>query len=152
MENNDDDIMKYITTYDLTKIPKKKMNYKQYFNRQRLKYGKYIQMGLVNDKIKFKFKDGKLIYEIDNTVDKQTEDILLNDNFYKNLFYCSDLDFSIMPSKRELKLRKMLNERINKFKELTGIKKEEKENKDNKDNKGNKDKDKEKEKEKEKEN
>ena len=128
MENNDDDIMKYITTYDLTKIPKKKMNYKQYFNRQRLKYGKYIQMGLVNDKIKFKFKDRKLIYEIDNTVDKQTEDILLNDNFYKNLFYCSDLDFSVMPSKRELKLRKMLNERINKFKELTGLKKDESEN------------------------
>ena len=139
MENNDDDIMKYITTYDLTKIPKKKMNYKQYFNRQRLKYGKYIQMGLVNDKIKFRFKDGKLIYEIDNSVDKQAEDLLLNDNFYKNLFYCSDLDFSVMPSKRELKLRKMLNERINKFKELTGIKKEEKENKDNKDKDNDKD-------------
>jgi len=125
---NDDDIMKYITTFDITKIPKKKMNYKQYFNRQRLKYGKYIQMGLVNDKIKFRFKDGKLIYEIDNSVDKQAEDLLLNDNFYKNLFYCSDLDFSVMPSKRELKLRKMLNERINKFKELTGLKKDESEN------------------------
>ena len=85
-------------------------------------------MGLVNDKIKFRFKDGKLIYEIDNSVDKQAEDLLLNDNFYKNLFYCSDLDFSVMPSKRELKLRKMLNERINKFKELTGLKKDESEN------------------------
>ena len=145
---NDDDIMKYITTFDITKIPKKKMNYKQYFNRQRLKYGKYIQMGLVNDKIKFRFKDSKLIYEIDNSVDKQAEDLLLNDNFYKKLFYCSDLDFSIMPSKRELKLRKMLNERINKFKELTGLKKDETKTEKPKE----KDKDKEKEKEKEKEN
>ena len=53
MENID--LEKLITTNDLTKIPKKKMNYKQYLYRQRIRYGKYINIGLVNDKIKFVF-------------------------------------------------------------------------------------------------
>ena len=110
---------KLITTNDLTKIPKKKMNYKQYLYRQRIRYGKFINIGLVNDKIKFVFSENKLTYKLDNSCDKNLENYYLNDPFYKSLFYCSELDFSVMLSKREINLRKNLIERINKLKELT---------------------------------
>ena len=117
MENND--LSNYITTVELRKIPKRKMNYRQYLYKQRIKYGKYCKMGLVNDKMKFHFKDGKLIYELDSSVNKEEEEKMLSDPFYKALFYCSELDFSVMPSKREKKLRTMLNDKINRLKELT---------------------------------
>ena len=117
MENND--LSSYITTVELGKIPKRKMNYRQYLYKQRIKYGKYCKMGLVNDKMKFRFKDGKLIYELDSSVNKEEEEKMLSDPFYKALFYCSELDFRVMPSKREKKLRTMLNDKINRLKELT---------------------------------
>ena len=117
MENND--LSNYITTVELGKIPKRKMNYRQYLYKQRIKYGKYCKMGLVNDKMKFRFKDGKLIYELDSSVNKEEEEKMLSAPFYKALFYCSELDFSVMPSKREKKLRTMLNDKINRLKELT---------------------------------
>lgn len=117
MENND--LSTYITTVELGKIPKRKMNYRQYLYKQRIKYGKYCKMGLVNDKMLFRFKDGKLIYELDSSVNKEEEEKMLSDPFYKALFYCSELDFSVMPSKREKKLRTMLNDKINRLKELT---------------------------------
>ena len=117
MENND--LSTYITTVELGKIPKRKMNYRQYLYKQRIKYGKYCKMGLVNDKMKFRFKDGKLIYELDSSVNKEEEEKMLSDPFYKALFYCSELDCSVMPSKREKKLRTMLDDKINRLKELT---------------------------------
>ena len=124
MEENKDKylsaILTNITTNDLEKIPKKKMNYKQYLYNQRIKYGKYCQMGLVNDKVKFRIKDNQLIYEIDNSYNKiKEEEKINNDSFYKALFYCSELDLSIMPSKREIKLRSMLNQKFARLKELT---------------------------------
>lgn len=115
----DNDIGNYITTVELGKIPKRKMNYRQYLYKQRIKYGRYCKMGIVNDKMKFQFKDGKLVYELDNNMSKEEHDKIMNDEFYKSLFYCSDLDFSVMPSKREIKLRKLLDEKINRLKELT---------------------------------
>ena len=136
MENNDS-FSQYITPVDKEKIPKKKMNFKELLYRKRIKYGKYIDMGLVSDKVKFYIKDGNIIYQIDerNVDDKmeqneEKED--LNSKYLKALFYCSELDFSVMPSKREIKLRKMLNERIEKYREL--IKKNKKESNDNEKN------------------
>ena len=138
----------YITPIDKEKIPKKKMNFKELLYRKRIKYGKYIDMGLVNDKVKFYIKDGNIIYQIDerNINEKKEEEsnekLDLNSKYLKALYYCSELDFSVMPSKREIKLRKMLNERIEKYRAL--INKNKKESKENE-----KDKDKEKDKEKE---
>ena len=136
MENNDS-FSQYITPVDKEKIPKKKLNFKELLYRKRIKYGKYIDMGLVSDKVKFYIKDGNIIYQIDerNADDKmeqneEKED--LNSKYLKALFYCSELDFSVMPSKREIKLRKMLNERIEKYREL--IKKNKKESNDNEKN------------------
>ena len=136
MENNDS-FSQYITPVDKEKIPKKKLNFKELLYRKRIKYGKYIDMGLVSDKVKFYIKDGNIIYQIDerNADDKmeqneEKED--LNSKYLKALFYCSELDFSVMPSKREIKLRKMLNERIEKYREL--IKKNKKEPNDNEKN------------------
>jgi len=140
----------YITPIDKEKIPKKKMNFKELLYRKRIKYGKYIDMGLVNDKVKFYIKDGNIIYQIDerNINEKKEEEsnekLDLNSKYLKALYYCSELDFSVMPSKREIKLRKMLNERIEKYRAL--INKNKKESKENE-----KDKDKDKEKDKEKE-
>ena len=137
MENNDS-FSQYITPIDKEKIPKKKMNFKELLYRKRIKYGKYIDMGLVSDKVKFYIKDGNIIYQIDErnvddkmeqNEEKEEEKSDLNSKYLKALFYCSELDFSIMPSKRELKLRKMLNEKIEKYREL--IKKNKKESNEN---------------------
>ena len=124
----------YITPVDKEKIPKKKLNFKELLYRKRIKYGKYVDMGLVSDKVKFYIKDGNIIYQIDESnIDKKKEEINeekndLNSKYLNALYYCSELDFSIMPSKREIKLRKMLNERIEKYRALINkTKKESKE-------------------------
>ena len=124
----------YITPVDKEKIPKKKLNFKELLYRKRIKYGKYVDMGLVSDKVKFYIKDGNIIYQIDESnIDKKKEEINeekndINSKYLNALYYCSELDFSIMPSKREIKLRKMLNERIEKYRALINkTKKESKE-------------------------
>ena len=105
-------------------IPKKKLNFKELLYRKRIKYGKYIDMGLVGDKVKFYIKDGNIVYQIDErNIDNKKEEPNeekndLNSKYLNALYYCSELDFSIMPSKREIKLRKMLNERIEKYRAL----------------------------------
>ena len=110
MENNDS-FSQYITPVDKEKIPKKKLNFKELLYRKRIKYGKYIDMGLVNDKVKFYIKDGNIIYQIDerNINEKKEEEsnekLDLNSKYLKALYYCSELDFSVLPSKREIKLR-----------------------------------------------
>ncbi len=114
----------YITPVDKEKIPKKKLNFKELLYRKRIKYGKYIDMGLVSDKVKFYIKDGNIVYQIDErNIDNKKEEPNeekndLNSKYLNALYYCSELDFSIMPSKREIKLRKMLNERIEKYRAL----------------------------------
>ena len=128
----------FITPVDKEKIPKKKMNFKELLYKKRIKYGKYIDMGLVSDKVKFYVKDGNIIYQIDernidNKKDEKNDENSegqndLNSKYLKALYYCSELDFSVMPSKREIKLRNMLNERIEKYRALT--KKNKKENKE----------------------
>ena len=84
-------------------------------------------MGLVSDKVKFYIKDGNIIYQIDErnvddkmeqNEEKEEEKSDLNSKYLKALFYCSELDFSIMPSKREIKLRKMLDDRIEKYRAI----------------------------------
>ncbi len=139
MENKES-FSKFITPIDKEKIPKKKLNFKELLYKKRIKYGKYIDMGLVSDKVKFYIKDGNIIYQIDerNVDDKIEKNELeeeksdLNSKYLKALYYCSELDFSVMPSKREIKLRKMLNERIEKYRALINkSKKEAKENEKN---------------------
>ena len=124
----------YITPIDKEKIPKKKLNFKELLYRKRIKYGKYIDMGLVSDKVKFFIKDENIIYQIDERdIDEKKElegeneegKSDLNSKYLKALYYCSDLDFSIMPSKREIKLRKMLNEKIEKYRALINKNKKE---------------------------
>ncbi len=121
----------YITPVDKEKIPKKKLNFKELLYRKRIKYGKYIDMGLVSDKVKFYIKDGNIVYQIDErNIDNKKEEPNeekndLNSKYLNALYYCSELDFSIMPSKREIKLRKMLNERIEKYRALINKSKKE---------------------------
>ena len=116
----------FITPVDKEKIPKKKLNFKELLYRKRIKYGKYIDMGLVNDKVKFCIKDGNIIYQLDEKAEENSEvKSDLNSKYLKALYYCSELDFSIMPSKREIKLRKMLNERIEKYRALINKSKKE---------------------------
>ena len=84
-------------------------------------------MGLVSDKVKFYINNQNIIYQIDErNIDekkegegeKEEDKSDLNSKYLKALYYCCDLDFSIMPSKREIKLRKMLNEKIEKYRAL----------------------------------
>ena len=134
MEINSNDpknsLNNYITPIDKEKIPKKKFNFNEFLYKKRIKYGKYIEMGLVSDKVKFCVKDGKIIYQLDEKAEENSEvKSDLNSKYLKALCCCSELDFSIMPSKRELKLRKMLNERIEKYRAI--INKNKNENKKN---------------------
>ena len=57
----------------------------------------------------------------------------INNKYLQALYYCSELDFSIMPSKREIKLRKMLDDRVEKYRAI--INKNRNENKIKNDNK-----------------
>ena len=138
INNNDskNSLNNYITPIDKEKIPKKKFNFNEFLYKKRIKYGKYIEMGLVSDKVKFCVKDGKIIYQLDEKAEENSEvKSDLNSKYLKALYYCSELDFSIMPSKRELKLRKMLNERIEKYRAI--INKNKNENKKKKKKKKN---------------
>ena len=125
----------YITPIDKEKIPKKKFNFKELFYRKRIKYGKYIEMGLVSDKVKFCVKNGNIIYQIDEKGEEKNEDKNdINNKYLKALYYCSELDFSNMPSKREIKLRKMLDERIEKYRAIINKNKKDKDHNKNNNN------------------
>ena len=123
MDNNDK-TNNYLTPIDKEKIPKKKVNFKELLYRKRIRYGKYVDMGIVNSKVKFSIKHDHIIYHIDesNIKDEKTEDELQH-KYFDALYYCSELDFSIMPSKREIKLRKLLHERLEKYKKIIAKKK-----------------------------
>ena len=128
-----DEINELLTPIDKEKIPKKKLNFKELLYKRRIKYGKYIDMGLVSEKVKFYIKDNQIVYQIDekdvDTKKDLSEDKMdINQKYLNALYYCADLDFSIMPSKREIKLAKMLNERIERYRAF--IKKNQKETKD----------------------
>ena len=136
-ENNNDNpnsLNNYITPIDKEKIPKKKFNFQEFLYRKRIKYGKYIEMGLVSDKVKFCIKGGNIIYRLDEKAEenfdtKKESDI--NNKYLNALYYCSELDFSIMPSKREIKLRKMLDERIEKYRAIINKNRSENKGKNN---------------------
>ena len=72
------------------------------------------------------------VIKIENVkVEEENEDTNnINSKYLKALYYCSELDFSNMPSKREIKLRKMLDERIEKYRAI--INKNKRNNKHNK--------------------
>ena len=130
METNSTDFQNslnnYITPIDKEKIPKKKFNFNEFLYKKRIKYGKYIEMGLVSDKVKFCIKDGNIIYQLDERGEEKNEDTNnINSKYLKALYYCSELDFSNMPSKREIKLRKMLDERIEKYRAIINKNKKE---------------------------
>ena len=138
MEDNNNDnpnsLNNYITPIDKEKIPKKKFNFQEFLYRKRIKYGKYIEMGLVSDKVKFCIKGGNIIYRLDEKAEenfdtKKESDI--NNKYLNALYYCSELDFSIMPSKREIKLRKMLDERIEKYRAIINKNRSENKGKNN---------------------
>ena len=125
MMDNIDKPKNYLTAIDKEKIPKKKLNFKELLYRKRIRYGKYIDMGIVNPQVKFSIKHDHIIYHIDesNVKDEKTENELQS-KYFDALYYCSELDFSIMPSKREIKLRKLLRERLDKYKNLITKRKE----------------------------
>ena len=124
--DNQNSLNNYITPIDKEKIPKKKFNFNEFLYRKRIKYGKYIEMGLVSDKVKFCIKDGNIIYQLDERGEEKNEDTNnINSKYLKALYYCSELDFSNMPSKREIKLRKMLDERIEKYRAIINKNKKE---------------------------
>ena len=121
INNNDyqNSLNDYITPIDKEKIPKKKFNFNEFLYKKRIKYGKYIEMGLVSDKVKFCIKDGNIIYQLNEEDEENRENkVDINNKYLQALYYCSELDFSIMPSKREIKLRKMLDDRVEKYRAI----------------------------------
>ena len=132
INNNDyqNSLNNYITQIDKEKSPKKKFNFNEFLYKKRIKYGKYIEMGLVSDKVKFCVKDGNIIYQLNEEDEENRENKMdINNKYLQALYYRSELDFSIMLSKRELKLRKMLDDRVEKYRAI--INKNRNENKKN---------------------
>ena len=77
-------INNYLTPIDKEKIPKKKFNFNEFLYKKRIKYGKYIEMGLVSDKVKFCIKDGNIIYQLDEKVEENSENKNDINNKYLN--------------------------------------------------------------------
>jgi len=123
----------YETPQEKIKFPFKKYNYKSLLYRKRIKYGHLSKIGIVNEKLRFlptldisedleENKISNLIKiphdtKIEHGEENYPED--LENSFYlQKLFYNSDLNLHFRKSQREIKLRKMLGEKI---KELSKI-------------------------------
>jgi hypothetical protein len=123
-------ISNHETPYEKNKIPYKKFNYKTILYKKRIKYGIICKTGLVNEKVRFlpysniggvesQFKD---LIKIPDPPSQLKEDDLDNNYLVRNLFYNPNFNFNIRKSKRELKLNRMLSQRIKILNELTNSK------------------------------
>jgi hypothetical protein len=149
--NNELILDNFETIFDKTKLPNKKLNFKQYAYKKRISYGRLSTMGLVNDNARYIQLSGvlnrNLIAEGQNNINGKTDnekiqihtdmkrkcnnhmtgdDAMLtsplDDNFYRSLYYCSELNFNLREQRREGKLKQMLNEKLILLMELKKLK------------------------------
>lgn len=108
-----------LTPYVQNQIPFKKFSYKKYLYNKRINYGHMCKSGIVNENLRL-----LPIIEISNSIsqlikpdsNKSIEKKnIIDETFFKKLMYDSDLNFYMRESKREVKLKKMLRDRLNKL-------------------------------------
>ena len=123
-------INKYETVYEKIKFPYKKYNYKSFLYMKRTKYGLLSKIGMVNDKLRLlPTLDVHESCAKENTISNliklpseklQEEDFedMENSFYLQKLIYNSNFNLNFRKSKREIKLRNMLDERIKQLSEL----------------------------------
>lgn len=125
-------INNYETSHEKIKFPYKKYNYKSYLYTKRKKYGHLSKLGMVNDNLRFlptldvtgdcediKISDMVNVpNKFDEFNDRQNYNELENDFYIQKLFYNSDFNLHFRKSQREIKLRKMLNDKIRQLNEI----------------------------------
>jgi hypothetical protein len=126
-------IENYETCHEKVKIPYKRQNFKHFMYQKRLRYGSLCKTGLVNDKLRFfpnleiinnnKAKQNEISLselvrvpenEIDLENNHSKENIYSVDNneFFRKLLYNTEFNLNIRESRREIKLKTMLEEKI----------------------------------------
>ena len=121
------------TPYDKNKIPYKKMNYKYLLYKKRLNYGRNSLLGIVNQEMRL-LPTLEIINDNNTNISNLVNSGLMNtnersscpqspidENFYNKLIYDCDLDFNVKESKREIRLKKILQEKLKKLLHLTNI-------------------------------
>ena len=136
----------YMTPLERNKIPFKKLNFKTNNYKKRLTYAKLEKMGIVNDDLRIlialetvedlqnynndRDKNLSELINCDKSNNKNTissnypkfSDSNLEENILNKLIYDADLDFNLRESKREINLKKLLNDKLKKFVEINKIK------------------------------
>ncbi len=130
-------IEKYDTPLEKIKIPYKKLNYKMHYYKKRLNYGRLSSAGLVNDNLRLlpaldiindnQFNIASMISIPESNINSmhckpEIKKLPVDEDLMKKLIYDSDMDFNIKESKREIKLKKMLEEKMKKLAQLTNYK------------------------------
>jgi hypothetical protein len=110
----------HLTPRYCNRLQNKRFNFKKQKYRNRLTFGKLAQAGIVNEMVRtlpWVFRDevnkGEIIENI-----KAESNNLTNDEesyFFNRLLNDSEFNLTVRPSKRELLLRSMLNDRLNKL-------------------------------------
>jgi hypothetical protein len=126
-------IDKFDTPLEKNKIPYKKLNYKMLFYKKRLNYGRLSMSGFLSDNLRLLptleiLNDstsnianliGLPANNPDSMASAQTKLLPVDEDLMKKLIYDSDMDFTIKESKREITLKKMLEEKMKKLAQLT---------------------------------
>jgi hypothetical protein len=110
----------YLTPNYVNKLQNKRYNLKKHLYRRRLAYGRFEQTGIVNEAL----RTLPWIYQSENQKELLAN-ININKEFAQNndeseiylncLLNNSDFNFNFRPSKRELRLKAMLSEKIQKL-------------------------------------
>jgi hypothetical protein len=127
-------IDKYDTPLEKNKIPYKKLNYKMHFYKKRLNYGRLSNAGFLNNNLRLlptldfvndnQSNIANMIsipnnYESTKYGHTQNQRLPIDEDLMKKLIYDCDMDFNIRESKREINLKKMLEEKMKKLALLT---------------------------------
>ncbi len=127
-------IDKFDTPLEKNKIPYKKLNYKMLFYKKRLNYGRLSMSGFLSDNLRL-LPTLEILHDNTSNIANllglpasisdsmasttQTKLLPVDEDLMKKLIYDSDMDFTTKESKREITLKKMLEEKMKKLAQLT---------------------------------
>lgn len=72
----------FLTTYDLLKIPKKKMTFKQLLYRRRIQIGNYSNFGIIMNCLQMKYCNNKITYQINHKDENDIDIIKDNEKWF----------------------------------------------------------------------
>jgi hypothetical protein len=107
----------HLTPNYSSRLYNKRYNFKKYMYRKRLTYGILSQAGIVNETLRtlpWIFQDERNQKEILSSISTPTSDNINEDNQSElnKLIYDSEFNLTFRQSKREMRLRQMLEERV----------------------------------------